>query len=68
MIHQIGDKVQTSDGQMATIVHVETIGPDELPTDEQIVVMLPDGSRLAGFSADFKAEAVSILGQNPPIY
>ncbi len=67
MIHQVGDRVHTPDGQIGTIFHVETIGPDELPTDERLVVMLPDGSQVAGYSADFKAEEVSILGENPPI-
>ncbi|MBV8886330.1 MAG: hypothetical protein JO235_20380 [Chroococcidiopsidaceae cyanobacterium CP_BM_RX_35] len=68
MIHQIGDKVQTLDGQSGTIVHVETIGSDALPIDEQLVVMLHNGSTVTGSSADFKAEEVSLLGQEPPLY
>ena len=67
MIHQIGDKVQTPDGQIGTIVHVETIGSDELPTDERLVVLLHDGSTVTGYSADFKADPVSLLGQEPPV-
>ncbi|MBV9387789.1 MAG: hypothetical protein JOZ78_15310 [Chroococcidiopsidaceae cyanobacterium CP_BM_ER_R8_30] len=68
MIHQIGDRVRTLDGQTGTIVHVETIGSDELPIDEQLVVLLPDGSTVTGSSADFKAEEVGLLGQDPPLY
>ncbi len=53
--YQIGDKIQSHDGRIGTVIRTELIvDRSKFPTYQNIVVMFPDLSTIDGPSENFK--------------